>query len=90
MNSVDNREQPSIHAASSTSRGSDTKNWRSRKTPNGVTSEGRISAPRLSISPSHFISRKVGIIVSWNGITSVASISASSSREPRKRMRANA
>ena len=44
----------------------------------------------MSISPSHFISRNVGIIVSWNGITSVASISASSAREPRKRMRANA
>ena len=32
----------------------------------------------------------VGISVSWNGITSVASISQSITPEPRKRSRANA
>ena len=84
------REQPSIHAASSTSRGSARKNCRSRNTPNGMTSDGTISAPSVSISPSFCIRMKVGISVSWNGISSVAIIVASSSREPRKSSRANA
>ena len=49
-----------------------------------------ISAPRVSISPSSFITRNVGIIVSWNGITIVASISPSTSFDPANRIRANA
>src|SRR3954471_14445584 len=90
VNSTRSREQPSIHAASSSSRGRDRKNWRSRNTANGVTSDGTMSAPRLSIRPSFFITRNVGIMVSWNGIAIVATISASSAREPANRIRANA
>ena len=47
-------------------------------------------APSVSISPSFSMMMKVGISVSWNGMISVASITASSSAEPRKRSRANA
>ncbi len=44
----------------------------------------------MSIRPSFFITRNVGIMVSWNGIAIVATISASSAREPANRIRANA
>ncbi|CAM5461532.1 hypothetical protein SVIOM342S_07215 [Streptomyces violaceorubidus] len=40
--------------------------------------------------PSFFITRKVGIIVSWNGTAMVASISPISTREPANRIRAKA
>ncbi len=40
--------------------------------------------------PSFFITRNVGIIVSWNGTAMVASISPISTRDPANRIRANA
>ncbi|GJD67079.1 hypothetical protein MPEAHAMD_7286 [Methylobacterium frigidaeris] len=42
------------------------------------------------MSPSSFITRKVGIIVSWKGITIVASIRVSRIRDPVNRIRAKA
>lgn len=61
---IRNRPQPSIHAASSSSRGSETKNYRKKNTESGVTSDGTINAPSVSISPSCFITKNVEIIVS--------------------------
>ena len=89
-NSTPSVEQPSIQAASSSSLGSERKNCRIRNTANGVTSDGTISAPSVSMRPSYRMTTNVGIIVSWKGIAIVASISTSSTREPANRSRANA
>jgi len=47
-----NSEAPSTVAASSRSRGISMKAWRIRNTPNGLTSDGRMTAAGVSVSPA--------------------------------------
>src|SRR5919198_106552 len=84
------REQPSIRAASSSSIGRGRKNCRRREVPNGVTRLGTISAPRESISPRCCTIRNVGIMTTWNGTISVASIATKRRALPKNRIRAKA
>jgi hypothetical protein len=62
---------PSIRAASSSSRGSDRKNWRIRKMPNAEASHGTNAAPRVSIRCSRANITYVGTRSSWMGIITV-------------------
>ena len=66
------------------------KNWRSRKTPNGVARLGSASAASESTRCRSFMTSRVGIITTWNGTISVASISTKATCWPKNRSRANA
>ena len=58
--------------------------------PNAPARFGTISAPSVSISPSCRTIRKVGIMMTWNGIISVASTSMKTTSRPKNLIRANA
>ena len=87
---VRTRPAPSTLAASSRSAGIDRKNCRSRKTPNGVARLGSASDASESTRPRCFITSRVGIITTWNGTISVASISTNATLLAKNRSRANA
>ncbi|GMA86732.1 hypothetical protein GCM10025868_19820 [Angustibacter aerolatus] len=88
--SVRSRPAPSMRAASSSSRGRVRKNCRSRNTPNGVARFGSAMEARVSTRCRCFITSSVGIMITWNGTMSVASISTNATPLPANRTRANA
>ncbi len=62
---------PSTRPASSRSLGSPRMNWRMRKTPNGLTRNGRKRPGSVSTSPAFATSTKSGTKVTTPGIISV-------------------
>ena len=58
--------------------------------PNAPARLGTISAPSVSISPSFRTIRNVGIMITWNGIISVASTRMKTTSRPKNLIRANA
>src|SRR3990172_6669008 len=78
---------PSIRAASSTSRGIDTKNWRIRKTPNAAGKPGQMSALYVSIQSKLIIIKYSGIRKMTPGIIIDDSTTQNQVSRPGKRMR---
>src|SRR5438067_11794813 len=83
-----NSEQPSMRAASSSSRGKPRKNWRRRNMPSGLATKGMISAWYVSTQWNARISMYSGIASTSNGMTIVARKMTNSTSRPGNRMRA--
>ena len=58
--------------------------------PNAPARLGTISAPSVSIRPSFLTMMNVGIMMTWNGIISVASTRMNATSRPKNLIRANA
>src|SRR5215472_120864 len=87
-----NEPQPSISAASSSSRGTVRMNCTNRKTKKASTARnlGTTSGSRVLIQPSWWKSTYWGTIVTWKGSRIVPNISANHSRLSANRSRAKA
>ena len=62
--------------------GSERKNWRIRKMPKAEVSQGTNAAARVSTRPSRLNMRKVGIISSWIGTITVATMAKNPTVRP--------
>ena len=74
-----------MRAASSNSSGMVNMYWRSRKTPVGVATAGRITPQRLLSRPTSLMTRKTGTKMMVGGIISVAMMSRKTAFWPLKR-----
>ena len=81
---------PSIDAASSSSFGSDLKNWVMKKTPNTSARFGNAIPNKLSTSPIWLRIRNFGTQRTWPGIMMLPRIAMKITLAPGKFIRANA
>jgi hypothetical protein len=85
-----NSEAPSIRAASSRSRGSESRNWRRKKMPKALVARGTISPCMVLVQPRLTSRSYRGMRVTWNGSMSMTRMATKTRLRPGNSSRARA